>query len=230
MEKVLIICSLFLVLSCSKEKELGNMVVQGKIKGLKKGSLYLQKIKDTTLVSVDSIHLYGRENFTLTDNISSPQMYYLYLAGNENKVAFFAEPGTISINNKLDGFGSSPIIEGSKNQKIMEQYQEIAKKFQEKQLDLLAKNIQAQKEEDLAGSLAIRKQSEQQNIKKYVYTINFALNHTDSEAAAYIALTELVNANVKYLDSIYNTLSKSVQQSLYGKELADFIHLIKETE
>lgn len=206
------------------------MVVQGKIKGLKKGSLYLQKIKDTTLVSVDSIHLYGRENFTLTDNISSPQMYYLYLAGNENKVAFFAEPGTISINNKLDGFGSSPIIEGSKNQKIMEQYQEIAKKFQEKQLDLLAKNIQAQKEEDLAGSLAIRKQSEQQNIKKYVYTINFALNHTDSEAAAYIALTELVNANVKYLDSIYNTLSKSVQQSLYGKELADFIHLIKETE
>ena len=206
------------------------MVVQGKIKGLKKGRIYLQKIKDTTLVSVDSIHLYGRENFTLTDNISSPQMYYLYLAGNKHKVAFFAEPGTISINNKLDGFGSSPIIKGSRNQKIMEEYQEIAKKFQEKQLDILAKNIQEQKEEDLAGSLTIRKQSEQQNLRKYVNTINFALNHTDSEAAAYIALTELVNANVKYLDSIYNTLSENVQQSLYGKELADFIHIIKETE
>jgi len=33
-----------LIVACATEKE-GNMVVQGKIEGLKKGTLYLQKMK-----------------------------------------------------------------------------------------------------------------------------------------------------------------------------------------
>ena len=55
MKKVLVVCLLLLIVACSQEKELGNMVVQGKIKGLKKGTLYLQKMRDTLVVSVDSI-------------------------------------------------------------------------------------------------------------------------------------------------------------------------------
>ena len=106
----------------------------------------------------------------------------------------------------------------------------MAKKFQGKQLDLLAANLQAQKDNDLETSQSLRKQAEKQQLKKYIYTINFALNHADTEAAAYITLTELVNANIKYLDSINNSLSEKVQQSYYGKKLADFVSTIKETE
>ena len=112
----------------------------------------------------------------------------------------------------------------------MEKYKKIATKFQGKQLDLLAANIQAQKENDLETSQTLRKQAEKQNLKKYIYTINFALNNADTEAAAYITLTELVNANIKYLDSINNSLSEKVQQSYYGKKLAKFVSTIKETE
>ena len=90
--------------------------------------------------------------------------------------------------------------------------------------------MQAQKENDLETSQSLRKQAEKQNLKKYIYTINFALNNSDSEAAAFITLTELVNANVKYLDSINNSLSKEVQQSFYGKKLAEFVATINETE
>ena len=90
--------------------------------------------------------------------------------------------------------------------------------------------MQAQKDSDLETSQSLRKQAEKQNLKKYIYTINFALNNADTEAAAYIALTELVNANVKYLDSINNSLTEKVQQSLYDKKLAEFVATIKETE
>ncbi len=230
MKKILVIGLLLLIVACSKEKELGNMVVQGKIKGVKKGTLYLKKMRDTLIVSVDSIRLFGKDSFTLSDNITSPEMYFLSLDQNQSTLSFFGEEGTITINDQIEKFGVSPEIEGSNNQKILESYKEVAKKFQGKQLDLLAANMQAQKDRDLETSQSLRKQAEKQNLKKYIYTINFALNNTDTEAAAYITLTELVNANVKYLDSINNSLTKKVQQSLYGKKLAEFIATIKETE
>ena len=230
MKKILVIGLLLLIVACSKEKELGNMVVQGKIKGVKKGTLYLKKMRDTLIVSVDSIRLFGKDSFTLSDNITSPEMYFLSLDQNQSTLSFFGEEGIITINDQVEKFGVSPEIEGSINQKILESYKEVAKKFQGKQLDLLAANMQAQKDRDLETSQSLRKQAEKQNLKKYIYTINFALNNTDTEAAAYITLTELVNANVKYLDSINNSLTKKVQQSLYGKKLAEFIATIKETE
>jgi hypothetical protein len=230
MKKILLIGLLLLIIACSQEKELGNMIVQGKIKGIKKGTLYLKKMKDTVVVSVDSIRLFGKDTFTLTDNISSPEMYFLSLDQNKSILSFFGEEGTISISDKVEKFGIAPVIEGSSNQKILENYKETASKFQAKQLDLLAANMQAQKENDLETSQSLRKQAEKQNLKKYIYTINFALNNSDSEAAAFITLTELVNANVKYLDSINNSLTKKVQQSFYGKKLKEFIADIKETE
>ena len=230
MKKILVIGLLFLIVACSKEKELGNMLVQGKIKGIKKGTLYLKKMRDTLIVSVDSIRLFGKDSFTLSDNITSPEMYFLTLDQNQSILSFFGEEGNITVNDQIEKFGISPRIEGSNNQKILEKYKEVANKFQDKQLDLLAANMQAQIDSDIETSQSLRKQAEKQNLKKYIFTINFALNNSDTEAAAYITLTELVNANVKYLDSINNSLTKKVKQSYYGEKLAEFIKNIKETE
>ena len=47
MKKVFVVGLMLLIVACSQEKELGNMVVQGKIKGIKKGTLYLKKMRDT---------------------------------------------------------------------------------------------------------------------------------------------------------------------------------------
>ena len=66
------IALLILVIACNSKEE-GNMIVQGTIKGLKKGTLYLQKMKDSALVSVDSIALLGNDKFILTDNVDSPE-------------------------------------------------------------------------------------------------------------------------------------------------------------
>ena len=79
-----------LILACSSKKN-GNMVVKGHIKGLKKGTLYLQKMNDTALVSIDSMSVYGDGNFTLTDNVDSPVMYYLTFDGNatDKRILFF---------------------------------------------------------------------------------------------------------------------------------------------
>ena len=52
--------------------------------------------------------------------------------------------------------------------------------------------------------------------------VNFALIKKDNHVAPYLALTELVNANVKWLDTI--------NKSLYGKKLDKFVSDIKKAE
>ena len=72
MKKIITLLVLsLLITACSSKKE-GNMIVKGQIKGLKKGTLYLQKMKDTLLITVDSLDLLGSDKFTLTDNVDSP--------------------------------------------------------------------------------------------------------------------------------------------------------------
>ena len=115
MKKIIAIVALsLLVIACNSKKE-GNMTVQGTIKGLKKGTLYLQKMQDTILVSVDSIALLGNEKFTLTDNVDSPVLYYLTFDGNttNKRILFFGEKGTITINDKVEKFVFNPIQENT---------------------------------------------------------------------------------------------------------------------
>lgn len=232
MKKVFAVCLLVLIVACSGEKKQGNMVVQGQIKGLKKGTLYLQKLVDTLVVSVDSVSVLGEDSFTLTDDVASPEMYYLTFDANtsQQKIMFFAEPGTITITDNVSNFGVNTKIEGSENQKVYDEYKKMTSRFQGKQLDLLEANFNAQKEKDVKTSDSLRLVSENLVKRRYIYTIQFALRHPDSEVTPYIALADLPNANVKFLDSINNTLSDKVKNSLYGKKFSEFISNIKTSE
>ena len=225
MKKIVAICMLALTFACSGEKELKKMVVQGQIKGLKKGILYLQKMKDTLFVTVDSVSVLGKETFTLSDDVEFSEIYYLTLDTNsaKQKVMFFGEPGTVTIRDQVSFFGVETKIEGSQNQKIYEDYKKMMLQFQGKQLGLLEANFNAQKENDLKKSDSLRKVFEIFTKRRYVYAIQFALRHPDSEVIPYIVLTDLANVSVKYLDSINNTLTGKVKKSLYGKKLSKFI-------
>jgi len=207
------------------------MIVNGNIDGLKKGTLYLQKMKDSVLVSVDSVQLNGESVFTLVDNVESPEIYLLQLDNIEDKVIrFFGEKGEITISSKLPKFSFAAKVSGSENQKILEEYEAMAQKFNGKQLDLIKEKFEAQKENDTALVSKIEKEEDGLIKRTYLYTINFAVNHSDNEVAPYLALTELYYANIKYLDTVNNSLSKKVKASKYGMELQEFIENIKKTE
>jgi len=219
-----------LLISCGKSKN-GSLIVNGNIDGLKKGTLYLQKFKDTVLVSVDSIHLNGESNFTLVDNIENPEIYYVVLDKKpDQKISFFGEKGEISITSKLSKFATSAKITGSKNQTLLEEHEAMGQKFSGKQLDLIKEKFDAQKAGDTALVSEIEKQETSLIKRKYYYSTNFAVNNGDFEVAPYIALTELYYANIKLLDTVNNSLSKKVKASKYGLELKEFIDGIKKNE
>jgi hypothetical protein len=230
MKRVFILCILVVLASCSSKKE-GNMIVQGTIKGLQKGTLYLQKMNDSVLFNVDSISLYGNGQFTLTDDVDSPEMYFLTFDGNaEKRIMFFGEQGTITINDRIEKFGLQPKIEGSENQKIMDEYFKVTTRFQNKRLDLIEESLQAQKDKNYEKVAEIQKKSDNLIKRRYLFATNYALNNAAYEASPYIALTDLVDANIKLLDTIHVTLSSKVKTSLYGKKLTKFITDIKKNE
>jgi len=208
------------------------MIVKGQIKGLKKGTLYLQKMNDTLLVSVDSLALLGGDKFILTDNVESPVMYYLTFDGNttDKHIMFFGEEGEITINDNIEEFGFKPEIKGSKNQEVMDEYRKINQRFLEQRLDFVKKEVEARQSQDEAQIQQIEEDYKKMIRRRFLFSTNFAIANADSEAAPYIALSELYDANIQLLDTINNSLTDRVKSSEYGKRLQKFVSDIKTKE
>lgn len=215
--------------SCSRES--GNtMYVKGTIKGLKKGTLYLQKQMDSLIVSVDSVFVEGTDTFVLQDEIESPEMYYLTLGQGNKKIAFFGERDTVTVSSNLDKFALKAKISGSENQALLDKYYEMVGKFNDQNLDLIKEEFEARKKGSQDSIAEVGKKKQSWTRRRYLYTTNFAITNGSYEVAPYIALTELTDANVSLLDTINSSLSQEVKASKYGKQLDRFIKGIKDFE
>ncbi len=228
MKKISILLLLLLAFSCGKKEH--DLTVKGSVKGLKKGIIYLQKISDTMLLAVDSVSIKGDVNFELHSDLDTPEMFYLYLDKNDNsedRLSFFANKGVTEIHTTLKNFVYDAKIIGSKQQEVLSEYNKMIKKFNNKSLDLYKAKFEAFKSEDLVKADSLQLAYDRNNKSKFLYTLNFSMNHLDSEVTPFIALTDLYNSNVKALDTIYNNLDDKVLNSKYGLELKKYIEGIK---
>ena len=228
MRYLLILFLAILITACGKEKH--DLVVKGIIKDLKKGTVYLQKMQDSTLIIVDSLVINGSPEFELHSDIESPEIFYLYLDKNSSdgdRITFFADKGITEINTTLKNFVFDAKIIGSEQQKTLESYNLLKTRLNNRNLDLIKEDFDAQKAGDTAKLNKIDAQYNNLLKSKYLQTVNFALNNKDSEVAPYLVLTEIYDARINYLDTINNSLSPEVKASKYGKQLQEFIDQIK---
>ena len=217
-----------LMASCGDGEEENRMIVNGNVKGLKKGTLYLQYVPDSTLISIDSIEVQGDGRFQFATTLESPEIYYLYLDKKDNnefndRITFFGEPGTITINTNWNTFETKASIEGSATQEKLEEYNEIMNKFHNQSLELMRVAVDPGIQSDSLALDSIQNLSDKVIFRSYLYTLNFALNNSDSYLAPYLALTNATNANPVYLDSIYNGLNEEIAASKYGVKLREYL-------
>lgn len=229
----LLILAMAFLAACSNKET--NLEIQGKVQGLKKGTIYLQKIEDTTLVTIDSVVIKGDEIFSFETFIESPQVMYLYLNKKDNntyndRIRFFAEPGQMIINTTLKNFEGDVVLEGSENHKKLMEYEAMMQRFNSRNLELIKNNLEAQRKEDLATMDSTDNEFGNLIKRRYLYTVNFAINNKDKEIAPYLAISEIYDANIKYLDTIYSSLTPEVKKSLYGKSLHDFLEERRKAE
>lgn len=237
MQKTLLfIGATLLFISCSKKESKENLHITGNIEGFKKGTVYIQKVKnDTILEPIDTIKINGDSHFVSDINLKEPEMLYLFIDRGvsnsiDNNLAFFAEPGVMNINTTLDFFTADAKITGSKNQELYDEYKKVASRYVDANLDLIKKEFEAQKKNDTKTLAQIQKDRESNISKKYLYSVNFAVNNKNYEVSPYVTLAEIYDINLKYLDTIQKSLTPKINNSLYGKKLKVLIDERKKLE
>jgi len=229
MKKYSILFLTGLILACSNKPD--DLIIKTNIKGLKKGTVYLKRVVDTVLVTLDSVIVNGNPEFKLYAEVDEPDLFILDLDKNskeEDRITFFADKGLVEITTTLKRFVADAEIKGSKQQKVLEDYQKLMSRLNNRNLDLIKERFEARQDTSLLNSIQEKEKSLIKN--RYLQTVNFALNHKDSEVAPYLALSEIYNANLNLLDTIHKSLTPNIKASKYGKELQKFIEERKQAE
>ena len=205
-----------------------TMTVSGNVKGLKKGTLYLQQFKDSTLMVLDSLEVEGDGTFSFSEELESPDIFYLYLKKQDNndlndRITFFGEPGQIIINTTWKTFDMDPEISGSKSHEKYLEFNEMISKFNIRDIALAQQATLPEFQEDSTALDSLQNLADINLVRRYRYALNFGLNNGDSYATPYIMMSEASDANPKYLDSVYNALTPEVASSKYGMAFQDFL-------
>ena len=231
LSKFLFLTALFIAFSACKQTKNTRFTLNGNIKGLTKGTVYLEEVRDTLFVPVDSCVVRDDGNFTLGDNLDSPQIYYLKIKEKpQEKVLVFGEKGEVHFQSNLEHFTLSAKVQGSTNHDLLATCNAMVQKFNDKRLDIFKANILAEKAHDSVQMDSLNREFRRLERRKILYITNYAVKHADKEVAPYIALTKLYNAKISLLDTVNNSLTDSVKASKYGRQLEHFISVIKNNE
>lgn len=177
---------------------------------------------------MDSLVIDGDPEFEFVLDVKEPEVFYLHLdkadeSGYDDRIPFFAEEGTINITTSLKNFEGFAAVIGSENQMHWKEYQDMNKKFNDKNLDLIKASFEA-RQSGIQEDITAYDDSLQSLLKrKYRYTGNFAVTNKELAVAPYLVLTQIPDANLSYLDTLYKSFPRKVKQSTYGRQLKKLI-------
>ncbi|NNL79484.1 MAG: DUF4369 domain-containing protein [Flavobacteriaceae bacterium] len=227
MKRIFQISVLVLLISACSGSE-PNVIVNGQIRGLKKGTLYLEQQRDTSWVVIDSMLINGQPDFLLQASLDEPEVLNLRLDvanTDSQRLRLFAAPGIMTVKTSLKRFFYDAKLSGSSQQELMNKYNEMMNQFSNRNLELIRQQLEAGV--DSIKSDSIKGELDKLMKRKYLYAINFAMTNKNTRVAPYIALSEIFDTNVKYLDTIYKALPDSIAQSKYGTALENYIQEVK---
>ena len=190
------------------------------IEGFKKGKVSLQKVNDSTLITVDSVFVNTESPFNLSYDLKSPELFYITIdvSKNDKTLDFFGEQGEIIINSKLKNFSSEFKVHNSFNDSIYRNYLEIIRRFNFEELDLIKSSIEMTKLKQNDSLIKIQEKIRALNKRKSLFNLNFAVNNGNSSVAPLIAINNFSESKV-LLDTIIKSLDKEIVNSKYGNEL-----------
>ena len=224
MKKISLISLTLFIICCNSNPN--QMIVTGNVDGLRKGTIYLQKQLDSTIISLDSTKIKGNSNFKLNTVIDEPDIYYLYLDKEDGDslndiITFFGNKGEININTTLSTFDSSYEISGSKNSELLREYFSIIRKYNLQNLDLLEIFYNAQINNNQKRIDSVNEKIENLIKRKYLYSLNFSITNSENEISPYIAVSQIPDANKDLLKKVYDTLPENIKVSKYGRVLME---------
>ena len=222
--KLYYILFLLFIIGCVDESQKSTINLD--VKGLKKGTLVLKKLSDSSFVKLDSFIVNSGDKINFSVLLDQPEMLFIDLKLNEGSdiktLNFFAEKSKMDIVTNLENFGYELVVKGSKNDSIYRNYISLNKKFNDQKLDLFKRSFEKSKSNDLDSLKIIEDLVVNINKRQFLHNANFAVRNSEFELSPYIALTDLYESK-KILDTIYKSLSARIKNSKYAKQLKSII-------
>tara|TARA_B100001564_G_C20589410_1_gene647123 strand:+ start:549 stop:1208 length:660 start_codon:yes stop_codon:yes gene_type:complete len=211
-----IIIFLIILTSCSLEKE--SLVIEGEISGIKNSKIYLFSVEEGKII--DSINIIDGKFKLKTDVEDTKEMSMILGNKNsENKFDFITEPAHILFTSSKDKFVFNGKIQNSKLYSDYKNLKNQINKFNDKDLEMLAEQIEISVDGNQNKYDSINKLRLKFNQKKILFIVNYAVSNASNPISAYISYKYRENINKIYLEKIYKNLSDEVKNSYYGVKL-----------
>ena len=212
-----IIIFLIILTSCSSEKK--NLIIEGKISGVKNSKIYLSFAEEGKII--DSVNIIDGK-FKLQTYIDASREMSIILGdkNSENKFDFISEPTNILFTSSKDKFVFNGKILNSKLYSDYKNLKNQINRFEEKDLEMLAEQIEISVKGDQNKYDSINDQRLKLNQRKILFIVNYAMNNASNPVSAFISYKYRENINKKYLEKIYENLSEEIKNSFYGDKLS----------
>ncbi len=207
---------LIMLTSCTLEKN--NLIIEGEISEVKNSKIYLSITEQKKIIDSASI-INGK--FILETRINEPLEMSLILdnKNSKNKFNFITEPGQILFTSSKNKFIFNGKIQNSKIYSDLKKLENQINRFNEMDLDMLAKQIKFSASRDKNKYDSINEQRLKINEKKILFIVNYAINNSSNPLSAYISYKYKGNISKKYLEKIHEKLADEVKYSYYGNKL-----------
>ena len=215
--KYKIIIFLIILTSCSSEKE--NLIIEGRISGVKNSKIYLSSVEEGKII--DSVNIIDGK-FKLQTYIDATKEMSMILGdkNSENKFDFISEPAHILFSSSKDKFVFNGNIQNSKLYIDYKNLKNQINRFDEKDLEMLAEQIEISMIGNPNKYDSINEQRLKLNQRKILFIVNYASNNSSNPISAYISYKYRENIHKKYLEKIYEKLSEEIKNSYYGAKLS----------
>ncbi|MCD6117007.1 AhpC/TSA family protein [bacterium] len=231
MKKVMPMLILTILISACSLISKSDFTINGKINGLNEGKIILTKWGGKTgytRIKIDSTEIKDGQ-FTLKGNIGEPQLALLSF-GPKQGIAFFLEPGEITISADRDSLNNA-VITGSKSNILLVKCNKRLDVFKKKQDELVKQYRAAAQKNDKKTIEKIIKQwdgiDEQQNeeVKKII-----ADNKDNIMGPYFIDRYFSVMSPLDELETFLNGIDPSLNDTKYYKSLSNRVNLLKKVQ
>ena len=212
-----IIIFLIILTSCSSEKE--NLIIEGKISGVKNSMIYLSSVDEEEIL--DSVNIIDGK-FTLKTYVDKTKEMSMILGdrNSKDKFDFISEPAHILFTSSKDKFVFNGQIQNSKLYTDYKNLKNQINRFDEKDLEMLAEQIEISVIGNPNKYDSINEQRLKLNQRKILFIVNYASNNSSNPISAFISYKYRENINEKFLEKIYENLNEEIKNSYYGAKLS----------
>ena len=216
MKRLALIIFLIFISACEISND--NMIIEGQILDLKNSKIYLAMVDEGKII--DSANVIDGK-FTLKTYINEPIEMSLILKEKNlgEKFNFFSEPSSILFSSSKEKFIFNAQIQNSKLFTEFKNIENQIGKFNEKDLELLAEQIELSVRGNQKKYDSIDGERIKINQKKILFIVNYSLNNNSSPVSAFIIHKYKESINKNYIAKVYENFSDELKSSYYGKKI-----------